>query len=48
MSKTVLIVEDESNIRELLRMYLEQEDILQKWHKMVLRAYGFLSVSIRI
>lgn len=25
MSKTVLIVEDESNIRELLRMYLEQE-----------------------
>lgn len=25
MAKTVLIVEDESNIRELLRMYLEQE-----------------------
>ena len=25
MPKTVLVVEDESNIRELLRMYLEQE-----------------------
>ncbi len=28
MPKTVLVVEDESNIRELLRMYLEQEGYL--------------------
>ena len=40
MGKTVLIVEDDNNIAELLRLYLEKEGYATRWRQMAARAWN--------
>ena len=48
MAKKVLIVEDDTNIAELLHLYLEKEGLRRRWPTTGARAWSSFAPSARI